>query len=179
MTTPVVLLVDDEPLVTAGLKRQMRDSGFRVLEASSAEQALRIVRSTPVDVIVADEQMPGVPGSELVAVVFREFPQVIRIILSGHASLDAAIRAINEGQIYRFLTKPCHAIDLVATIRKALDHRDTLIENRRLNDIVTEQAVLLRQLEREHPGIGVVRRDESDAVILDELDAKLGDPCPS
>lgn len=115
-----VLLVDDEPNVLEGFQRGLRKEPYTVLTATSAEEGLRILAHTPVDVVISDEQMPKIKGSEFLAKVHREYPKTIRIILTGQASLESAIRAINDGEIYRFLTKPCSVVELAKIIRKAL-----------------------------------------------------------
>lgn len=101
-----VLFVDDEPSVLDGLRLALHQSHFRKLFASTAAEALEIIDSTPLDIVVADEQMPVMSGAELLSNVHKLHPEIIRIILSGHASKDRVIEAINSGQIQRFLTKP-------------------------------------------------------------------------
>lgn len=97
-----ILLVDDEPNVTDALKRSMRNEPYELLTASSAASAQQILAGRHVDVVVSDEQMPGMAGSEFLSWVRAQFPHTIRMILSGQATLAAAIRAINEGEVYRF-----------------------------------------------------------------------------
>lgn len=101
-----VLFVDDEPAVLNGLRRSLLQAPFRCHFAGSAFQALELIDSGRIDIVVADEQMPGMSGSEFLAIVRNRQPQVIRIILSGQASMERVIAAINSGQIHRFLTKP-------------------------------------------------------------------------
>jgi two-component system probable response regulator PhcQ len=173
--THVVLFVDDEPNVTEALKRALRKEPYTVLSAGSAEEALRILSLEPVDVVVTDEQMPGMPGSELLAVVCRQYPDTVRIILTGHASLQAALVAINKGEIYRFLTKPINELELTVTIRQAIQHKDLMSESRRLLKTFKQQHALLRELERKNPGITTVQRDASGAIILDEEDYDTDD----
>ena len=167
MTKSTVLLVDDEPNVTAALRRRLRGAGYRVLEAHSGIHALERLGEEAVDVLVTDERMPGMPGSELVSLVAKDYPEVIRMILSGQASLDAAIRAINEGRIYRFFLKPCDETDLLFTIEQALAQRELIRENERLRREVSEKADLLRRLESENPGITEVEEDDEGAVVID------------
>jgi two-component system probable response regulator PhcQ len=173
--THVVLFVDDEPNVTEALKRALRKEPYTVLSAGSAEEALRILSREPVDVVVTDERMPGMPGSELLAVVCRQYPDTVRIILTGHASLQAALVAINKGEIYRFLTKPINELELTVTIRQAIQHKDLMSESRRLLKTFKQQHALLRELERKNPGITTVVRDASGAIILDEEDYDTDD----
>lgn len=170
---PKVLLVDDEARVTQALRRALRQEDYDVMTAASANEALAVLAGEKVDVIVSDEQMPGMSGSELLGVVRREYPETMRIILTGHASLEAAIRSINAAQIFRFLVKPCKGADLAATIRKALQQKKLLAQSFRLLKILQRQSVVLEQLEQEHPGISQVERDEEGVIILDEYNEDL------
>ena len=121
---PRVLLVDDEPHVTEALKRVLREEAYDIRTASSARTALQILARETVDVVVSDERMPGMSGSEFLATVRRSYPNTVRILLTGHANLEAAVRAINEGEIYRFLTKPCKEADLTRAIEHALRRKE-------------------------------------------------------
>jgi two-component system probable response regulator PhcQ len=161
-----VLFVDDVPAVTGALKRRLREEPFRILEAASAAEALQILAAEPVDIVVSDEAMPNVSGSELIARIFRTYPDTICMILTGCPSVDAAIRAINDGKVYRFLTKPCDPAELAVHIRQALREKDLLVENRRLARQLEAQSVRIQMLEAVHPGITHVDRDDDDAVIL-------------
>ena len=102
-----VLFVDDDPILTDGLRRALHHQPFRVLTASSAEAAMEVLERETVEVIVSDEQMPGVTGSEFLAQVRHLYPGVQRLMLTGRASRAGAVHAINEGNILRFLIKPC------------------------------------------------------------------------
>jgi DNA-binding NarL/FixJ family response regulator len=115
-----VLLVDDERQVTQGLCVLLHGFDLVVLQAHSSDEALRILRRHKVDVVVSDECMPGMRGSEFLSIVSREFPQTGRVILTGHATLEAAVRSINEGKVCRFLQKPCRPEAFRAAIDEAL-----------------------------------------------------------
>lgn len=115
-----VLFVDDEPGVVEAFVRAFRQEDFTVRTAGSAAEALAVLEREPVDVVVADERMPGMSGSELLARVSRAYPSVYQIMLSGQAGMDTAVRLLNEGNIWRFLTKPCPAPVLAGVIREAL-----------------------------------------------------------
>jgi two-component system probable response regulator PhcQ len=166
-----ILLVDDEPHVTDALSRHFTKRGFRVLKATSAAEAFQILESRRIDVVVSDERMPGEPGSAFLARVRERFPNTIRIILSGQASLDAAVRAINEGEVYRFFLKPCNPTDLIFTIQQALDHQRLEERCRELLHAYRHQAAVLDVLEQHHPNLLAVELDDSGAVVVDELDA--------
>jgi len=164
---PVVLFVVDEPAVTAALKRVLRRQPWRVLEASSGEEALAILASEDVAVIVSDEQMPGMSGSELLARVRRVRPDTVRMILTGQASLPAAIRAINEGEIRRFFLKPCDEATLVESIREVLRERGATERSRAEETHSLEERRELRTLESHHPGITRVVRTTDGVIDLD------------
>ncbi|MCK4546248.1 MAG: response regulator [Candidatus Eisenbacteria sp.] len=165
-----VLLVDDESHVTEGLKRALRREPYEILTTGSAREALAVLAREKVDVVVSDERMPVMSGSEFLAEVYRIYPETIRIVLTGQASLEAAVSAINEGRIYRFLMKPCNEVELAITIRQALEHKDLMEENERLLKTVKRQSILLEDLEREHPGIASLKRSSTGAIVIDEED---------
>jgi len=99
--------------------------------------------------------------------VRQRYPQTIRIILTGQASLDAAIVAINEGEIYRFLTKPCHSADLAVTIRQALQVKDLTRQSAKLLTKARKQQKILDELERENPGITEISTDTDGVFLLE------------
>ena len=163
-----ILVVDDEPAIRDMLTQALSQEPYEVLCADSAEEALNIIAQEPVDVVLSDDKMPGMSGTEFLAIVRRQYPDTIRMILTGHASLESAIHAINEGEIYRFFTKPCNMVDLMVTIRQALQHKDLMAENQRLLQTVRQQSLSLETLERQHPGITKVKRDQNGTVIVDD-----------
>ena len=163
-----ILFVDDEPNVTNALKHTLRKGKYDILTANSADEALAILGQEAVDVVVSDEQMPGMSGSELLAKIRREYPDTVRIILTGQASLDAAVRAINKGEIYRFLTKPCNGMELAVTIRQALQQKKLIAESRKLLKMTRQQSDLINDMEAVHPGITEVKRDAKGTIIIDD-----------
>jgi DNA-binding NtrC family response regulator len=168
---PIILLVDDEPHVTDALSRHFSKRRFQILKASCAAEAYGLLERHCVDVVVSDERMPGESGSEFLAGVRRRFPNTIRIILSGQASLEAAVRAINEGEVYRFFLKPCNPTDLIFTIQQALDHKRLEERSRELLSEFRKQAAMLDAMERNQPGLLSVELDESGAVLVTEADS--------
>lgn len=119
--TARILLVDDEPHVTANIRTALRKQPWEIREANSGQMGLELAGEHRFDVIVSDEQMPGMSGAEFLSRVAEQSPETIRIILSGQGSLDTAIRAINEAGIYRFLTKPCESEELLACLTGAVE----------------------------------------------------------
>ena len=165
-----VLVVDDEPTITDMLKDVFSREPYSVFIAASAEEGLEILAQEEIDVVISDEKMPGMLGSEFLSIVRQKYPDTIRMILTGYASLDAAIRAINEGEIYRFFTKPCNVFDLAITVRQALQHKDLMKEAQKMLKVVKQQSAFIEEMEKQHPGIREVERDAEGAVILDDLD---------
>jgi DNA-binding NtrC family response regulator len=117
---PTVLFVDDElPLLTA-MARVLRSEPFTVLTATSADEALALVASRPIDVVVSDERMPGVSGATLLAQIHDRNPDIVCIMLTGGASLAVASRIIEDGHLYRFLSKPVDNEELRRVLKQAL-----------------------------------------------------------
>jgi two-component system probable response regulator PhcQ len=173
--THTVLLVDDDRSLLDALRRTLQREPYRLLLAESAREALRILARDPVDVVVSDEGMPGMSGTDFLARVQAEHPDTIRIMLTGQASLGLAIRAINRGQVYRFFTKPCSAVELGIALRQALQQRELLRKSRRLLQTVRRQSAVIEDRDGGEPG--GVRRDPSGAVVVSaapvDLDALL------
>jgi CheY-like chemotaxis protein len=115
-----VLLVDDEPAVPEGIVRALMDEPYTFFTATSGAEALEILGKETIDIIVSDDQMPGMSGIELLTRVRFEYPQVIRIVLTGQASVRSAMKAIHDGWIYQYLHKPCHPADLAAIFYTAM-----------------------------------------------------------
>ncbi len=128
----MVLLVDDDENVLRALARALRHQPFGIYTAHTADEAIDALKAHRVDVVVSDEHMPGMPGSRLLAWIAEHCPEVMRIVLTGHATAETAIRAINQGAVYHFFTKPCDPVQLAVVIRKALEHKELVEENRRL-----------------------------------------------
>jgi EAL domain-containing protein (putative c-di-GMP-specific phosphodiesterase class I) len=122
--SPAVLFVDDQPEVTAALELAFYRKPFVVHTANSAAEALEVLSAKAVDVVVSDEQMPVMCGSQFLTIVRRQYPSAIRIILSGQANFKATLAAINEARAHHFLVKPCPPDEIALCIARALDERD-------------------------------------------------------
>lgn len=116
-----VLCVDDEPEVLVGLKLNLR-RGFHVETATNAVEALKKLGELgPFAVVVSDMRMPGVDGATFLSHVRERYPDITRIVLTGYADVNAAVAAVNDGQIYRFLTKPCTPANFVRAVAEAAE----------------------------------------------------------
>ena len=149
-----LLLVDDEPNLTSALVRSLDRTRFKIFTADSAQQGLMILAGNDIDVVVSDERMPGMTGSQFLSEVRKQWPNTIRMILSGQADLEAAVRAINEGEVYRFLLKPCHPKELQMTILQGLQHKKLVEQSRRLLHEHQKTVNLLETLEKKTGGGG-------------------------
>lgn len=133
---PRVLCVDDEPLVLEGLHDVLRRS-FEVRAATSGAEGLERLRDAPhaFAIVISDMRMPAMGGAEFLRSARLLAPNTIRILLTGHADLDAAIRAVNAASLFRFLTKPCDPEDLLQACAAALGQ----------HQLQTAERVLLEQ----------------------------------
>lgn len=167
-----VLLVDDDVRLLDGLRRSLRREPYEILVAESGDEALKLLISHDVSLVVSDEQMPGISGTELLARVRAHRPDTIRILLTGCQDMQVAMRAINQGEVYRFFAKPCETRELADTIRQALQQRALLVQSRRLLDAVKRQGRALDELEEATPGIATVRRDAAGYIVIDEGESR-------
>lgn len=119
-----LLLVDDEESVIAALKRSLRRRGYRILAAHSGAEALEIMATHDVQVILADQRMPGMTGADLLARIKDLYPQTIRMVLSGYADLETITDAVNRGAIYKYLTKPWDDSVVRELMREAFERHD-------------------------------------------------------
>jgi two-component system, probable response regulator PhcQ len=163
-----LLIVDDEENVRRAVARALRGEGYDLRFASSGEEALKLLRLEPADMVLSDHMMPVMTGLELMREVRKEFPNTLRIILTGYADLETAIAAINEGEIYRFRTKPWDQVDLTVTVKLGFDRLLLERENRQLLATVKRQSDFIRALEVEHPGISSVQRDSRGTVVIED-----------
>ena len=164
-----ILLVDDEPNVLSALRRELADEPYGIVTALNGEEALNLVAAQTFKVIISDERMPGMDGASFLEAAKEIAPASVRMMLTGHASIDATMRAVNNGEIYRFFTKPWNSHELKQSIKSAIERFDLEDENRRLLKVVKRQSQELRALETNHPGIGRLRKDKEGAVILPEI----------
>ncbi len=120
---PAVLLVDDEESILNSLRRLLRSQPYEILLADSGAKALEILKERPVDLVMTDARMPNMDGATLLAEIRKLYPSTLRILLTGYADVDMMTKAINEGQLYRYLSKPWNDEELVQALRQALSHQ--------------------------------------------------------
>jgi response regulator RpfG family c-di-GMP phosphodiesterase len=144
---PAILCVDDEPQVLESLQDSLRRR-FRVEATTNGFEALRLLASERFPVVLSDMRMPKINGARFLALAREHAPDTVRVILSGQSTLEDAVTAVNDGQVFRYLVKPCPQQALVATLESAVRHHELMV---RSGDELTQAvegavAALMRQL---------------------------------
>ena len=143
-----VLFVDDEINILKAVKRLLRNESWEVLCAGRPQEALELLDTAAVQVVVSDQRMPEMSGVDLLAAVRERHPDVVRMMLTGYTEMNVAVEAINRGEIFRLITKPWNDEELKATLRQAFDHFDLKEEIKRLNQVTREQNFKLQDMNR-------------------------------
>lgn len=139
-----LLFVDDEPNVLKSLKRIFNEENYQIFTAESPEQALLILAREKVHLIISDHRMPGMTGAELLKQVKDKYPQTIRIMLTGFADIQSVMGAVNEGAVYKFITKPWNDEDLRLSVSLALQQYLLIQENKQLKQVAKKQQLKLK-----------------------------------
>ena len=129
-----LLIVDDETDVLFVLEDLFTSRGYEVTKAPNGPKALEILESMVPDLVIADYQMPEMNGVERIIQVQQKCPETMRILLTAHGDLKVAMEAINEADVYKFITKPWNNNDLLMTIQRAMEHYDLMRQNRAFAD---------------------------------------------
>lgn len=144
---PIVLFVDDEPNILKTLRRLFMDEEYDIHTAGNGREALALIEAgLRPNLIVSDQRMPEMGGAEFLARASQLVPESIRMVLTGYADINAAVAAINQGGIYRYILKPWNDDDLKLTVREAVQHYLLKEENRVLTLELAEKNRSLAQL---------------------------------
>jgi two-component system response regulator HupR/HoxA len=139
MENRTVLFVDDEQKILKSLERGLLDEPYNKLFTTSGKEALEILQKQPVHVIVTDMKMPEMSGLKLLKIVKQQYPDIVRIVLSGYTQVTTLLTAINQGEIYRFITKPWKLEEEFKTIvRQAIEYYNLNQERLTLLAKITE-----------------------------------------
>ena len=141
-----LLCVDDEQYILNALKRLLRKEGYHLLTADSGEQGLEVLAENEVHLIISDQRMGGMSGTEFMALVKEKYPDVLRIILTGYTDVDSITESINKGHIYKFFLKPWNDQNLKLEIQQALQQYDLIQINRKLDAKIVEQNKQLKKM---------------------------------
>ncbi|MFW6137556.1 MAG: HD domain-containing phosphohydrolase [Spirochaetota bacterium] len=132
-----ILFVDDEPNTLSSFRRIFfREEDIEVFTARSAGDALKILEYNDISLVISDMKMPGVDGNNFLKYTKDKYPQMLRIMITAYADLQATLDAVNNGEVYRFLTKPWNDNDLRVTILKALEYSDLKKRNEEMSKII-------------------------------------------
>ena len=120
---PGALFVDDDAAVLSAVERTLRNEAYDVVTVDSAKAALAVLGSRRIDVLMSDEEMPGMTGGQLLAIAADRYPDILRMMFTGRATLESALFAINTCHVYRYLRKPSDLSMLPIVIREAIRKR--------------------------------------------------------
>lgn len=143
-----ILFVDDEENVLKAMLRIFRKENYSISTARSGPEALKLLQNEPVNIVISDHRMPHMTGAELLHKIKELYPQTIRIMLTGYADVNAIMGAVNEGSVYKFITKPWNDEDLRLTVSLALEQYDLIEENKALKNQHKVQKKKIKKLSR-------------------------------
>lgn len=139
-----ILVVDDEMETRQLLETIFRQDGYQVLTAHSADEALQGLIGQDVSLVISDDNLPGMSGTEFLKRVRQDFPNVFRLLLAASNDLRVAVNAINEGHIFYYITKPWNDDELKMVVRNALQRYELGLDERRLRALIVQQSNALR-----------------------------------
>jgi type II secretory ATPase GspE/PulE/Tfp pilus assembly ATPase PilB-like protein/FixJ family two-component response regulator len=179
-----LLLVDDEDSVLHALRRIFLEENYEIRLARSAEDAIQVLEAEKVHLVVTDHRMPGMTGAQFLREVRRRWPETIRIMLTGHADVQSILGAVNEGAVYKFVTKPWNDDDIRLSVSLALQQYVLLQENKRLREVAQWQQSKIKNyaaLFDENRAVagnilvrsGIVRRADLDEATKGQLPGEI------
>ena len=147
------MLVDDDKNILDSLSRILGNSNYEFFKCRDGLAALDLLEREKdgMDVIIADHKMPYLEGTELLMRIREEYPNVIRIMLTGYDDMKLAMKAINEGRVFKFFLKPCDISELKLAVKHALIYRDLWKENREFLKKIIQQEEIIRSLHQHFP----------------------------
>lgn len=126
-----LLIIDDEIEITKSLTRQFRRK-YKVFSATNARDGMDIMEKEHIQVILSDQRMPDMTGVDFFGVIKDKYPDALKLLLTGYADIEAVIGAINEGQVFRYVTKPWNPEELELIVREAFEKYELITNNRQL-----------------------------------------------
>ncbi|MBN2714753.1 MAG: HD domain-containing protein [Deltaproteobacteria bacterium] len=148
-----ILCIDDDPIILSSFSRDFKDIDAEVTLADTAELGLKLVDEHQFTVVISDLKLPGADGIKFLQSVSRRYPDTVRILISGHADFDSAVKAINQTGLFGFISKPWSSDALKDTVQRAIEHYDMTQENKKLTAALsvkcTELGIMTINLEKE------------------------------
>ncbi len=145
-TNKNLLFIDDESFVILSLKRFLRREDYTVFTAESCEEGLGILKKHEIGVIVSDLHMPGMDGLSFFEHISVEYAHVVKILMTGHATLDSTLDAINRLRLFAYMKKPWPADELKSILRRAFEHYNLVTENIALQELTRKQNIKLKNV---------------------------------
>ena len=167
MSKHTILIVDDEKNIITSMTRALMNDNYRIIGALSGEEGLSMLKDYEIDLIISDQQMPGMSGLEFLKQVQIDYPNILTIMLTAHSDVKIVMEAINEAGVYKFILKPWNVDDLRLTVRRALEMRHLVMERDMLIHRVKKRDATLSKLEKKYPGITKLNRDKNGYIISD------------
>jgi response regulator RpfG family c-di-GMP phosphodiesterase len=141
-----ILCVDDEPNILLSLRRLFRAKGYQVIVAQGGKEGLSVLDAETVDLVISDMRMPEMDGAQFLERVRSNWPDCIRILLTGYSDVQSIVAAINRGEIHRYIAKPWDETDILLVVRQALERKFLLDEKQRLEKLTQQQNEELKNL---------------------------------
>jgi response regulator RpfG family c-di-GMP phosphodiesterase len=139
--------VDDEANILNALTRLLRKESYHLLTARDGSAALKLLEENhDIHLVISDQRMPGMNGTEFLAEARKRHPEIIRIVLTGYTEVDAITEAINKGHIYKFILKPWNDQNLILDIRHCLDQYELREANLKLHNKILQQNEALKSI---------------------------------
>lgn len=129
MKDKAVLCVDDEVNILNALKRLLRKEDYNVFFANSGNEALSMLERERVQLVITDQRMPEMTGVQLLQKVKENYPDIVRVVLSGYSDANTIVESINKGEVFRFMLKPWDDEELKSVIRQCLEQYDVIRQN--------------------------------------------------
>lgn len=177
LTQPLghILLVDDERENLDGLEALLSNAGYRVTATTSPDEAIDVVRRDPVDLVISDQRMPVMLGTEMLEVIREQRADNIRVILTGHTDMNDLIHCINQGLLYRYLVKPWNAQEVLDVVSEGMKKIKVERSTQRLVPSALWRKLYSDRLEETTPGKGRLIQCSAVVVSLCDLpELKLG-----
>ncbi len=146
MAELAILAVDDEKSILNSLRRTLRKEPYTVFTAESGAAGLDILAENEIQMVISDQRMPEMCGTEFLAQVKKLYPETIRVVLSGYAEADVIVESINRGEVFRFIGKPWEDDNLKAVINQGLEHFQLIVKNRELREQTQLHLIELERL---------------------------------
>lgn len=155
-----ILFIDDEDLVLNSLRRALRNESFETFFTTDPEQAFRLVKEESIDIVVSDQSMPNMSGTEFLGILRRLHEHVVRVMLTGQSDRETTLNAINDGHVHRFLDKPWDNVKLRTVLHELVVDVRLRHQRSRVGAVPVEPRRPLR----------TVHRDAMGAVLISEGD---------